>query len=81
MASKKRKIQAAFARNAYIKKRKKKLNRSNIKMSMQTLQQQETESSSGSADEIMGKGKRKRFQNVRMLPIEDLVKSPGSKKK
>lgn len=25
----------------------------------------------------LGKGKRKRFQNVRMLPIENVVKSPS----
>ena len=33
------------------------------------------DSDSSSSDE-MGKGKRKRFQNVRMLPIENVVKSP-----
>jgi len=29
---------------------------------------------------ILGKGKRKRFQNVRMLPIEEVCKSPPRKK-
>ena len=32
---------------------------------------------SESSDEMMGKGKRKRFQNVRMLPIDNVVKSPS----
>ena len=30
-----------------------------------------------SENETMGKGKRKRFQNVRMLPIDNVVKSPS----
>ena len=31
-------------------------------------------------ESILGKGKRKRFQNVRMLPIEEVCKSPPRKK-
>ena len=45
------------------------------------LQSQESEDSGKNEEtgEIgdLGKGKRKRFQNVRMLPIENVVKSPS----
>lgn len=86
----KRKVHA-FSRNAYAKKRRKKLGLSKLATSEQSMDsscsQESEESGSGNkTDQEMtltgdlGKGKRKRFQNVRMVPIEEIVKSPNRKK-
>ena len=82
--SKKRKIDhGAFSRSAYIKKRRKKFAeklQSKIKEKFTLSKIQASKGNGSNVDQEMkivsnlGKGKRKRFENVRMRPIEDIVK-------
>ena len=66
------------------KKKKRKIQDCGGNKRKKVLQSQESHESedSGKNEETgeigdLGKGKRKRFQNVRMLPIENVVKSPS----
>ena len=77
---KKRKISAgAFSRNSYVKRKRKKVKSESAEsVESKTESTESTESKNESFEESnpqdLGKGKRKRFQNVRMLPIDDAIK-------
>ena len=77
---KKRKISsAAFSRNSYVKRKRKKVKSESVgSVESKTESSESVESKNESFEESnpqdLGKGKRKRFQNVRMLPIDDAIK-------